>query len=135
MADTWWGPFWWKTDGADICGLYETRGTGSAWDEGQHFRFSAGGKLGRALGHRLLGGWEDRSSACQIVEPNLAAGGPWTTPTDLAKFLTGVQREFEGTSHKILNQRTAQLLAKPGLGGWGLGFRVQGRPDNLCLTH
>ncbi len=71
----------------------------------------------------------------QFVEPNLAAGGLWTTPTDLAKFLIEVQREYKGTSHKLLHQATAKMLAEPGLGGWGLGFRVGGRADNPVLSH
>lgn len=71
----------------------------------------------------------------KFVEPNLAAGGLWTTPTDLAKFLIEVQQEYEGKSHKVLNQSIAQLMAKAGLASWGLGFRVGGKPDNLYITH
>lgn len=71
----------------------------------------------------------------KFVEPNLAAGGLWTTPTDLAKFLIEVQKECEGKSHQVLNQSTAQLMAKAGLGSWGLGFRVGGKPGNLYITH
>jgi hypothetical protein len=59
----------------------------------------------------------------------------WTTPTDLAKFLIEIQRECHGTSHKVLHQRTAQMLAKPGLGSWGLGFKVGGSAANPVLSH
>ena len=84
------------------------------------------------------GYWEDGKTAVppeKFVEPNLAAGGLWTTPTDLAKFLIEIQREYEGTSHKVLQQKTVQMLAKPGLVSWGLGFRAGGRPDNPVLSH
>ena len=84
------------------------------------------------------GYWDDGKSGVpptQFVEPNLAAGGLWSTPTDLAKFLIEMQREYQGTSHKVLHQPTVQLLSKPGLGGWGLGFRVQGGPENSVLRH
>ncbi|HVT30006.1 MAG TPA: serine hydrolase [Lacipirellulaceae bacterium] len=84
------------------------------------------------------GYWEDGKSGippAKFVEPNLAAGGLWSTPTDMAKFLIEVQREYEGRSHKVLHQRTVQLLAKPGLGGWGLGFRVGGSAGNPVLSH
>jgi len=84
------------------------------------------------------GYWEDGKSGippANLVEPNLAAGGLWTTPTDLAKFLIEIQREYKGTSHKLLHQRTVQMLAKPGLGGWGLGFRIGGTPANPVLSH
>jgi CubicO group peptidase (beta-lactamase class C family) len=84
------------------------------------------------------GYWEDGKTGvppARFVEPNLAAGGLWTTPTDLAKFLIEIQREYEGSSHKVLGQRTAQMLARPGLGGWGLGLRVGGSAGNPFLSH
>lgn len=84
------------------------------------------------------GYWEDGKSGIpptNFIEPNLAAGGLWSTPTDLARFLIEVQHEYEGTSHLVLHQQTVQMLATPGLGGWGLGFRVQGSPENPLLSH
>jgi CubicO group peptidase (beta-lactamase class C family) len=84
------------------------------------------------------GYWEDGKTGvppAKFVEPNLAAGGLWTTPTDLAKFLIEMQREYEGRSHKVLHQQTVQMLAKPGLGGWGLGFRVGGSAEDPFLSH
>lgn len=84
------------------------------------------------------GYWEDGKSAippAKFVEPNLAAGGLWTTPTDLAKFLIEFQRECDGTSHKVLHQRTALLMTKPESGGWGLGFRLGGQAGNPYVTH
>jgi CubicO group peptidase (beta-lactamase class C family) len=84
------------------------------------------------------GYWEDGKTGvppAKFVEPNLAAGGLWTTPTDLARFLIELQREYEGTSQKVLHQPTVKMLAQPGLGGWGLGFRVGGSPNNPFLSH
>ena len=84
------------------------------------------------------GYWEDGKTGVtpgKFVEPNLAAGGLWSTPTDLAKFLIELQREYEGRSHKLLHQQTVQMLAKPGLGKSGLGFRVGGTPENPVLSH
>jgi CubicO group peptidase (beta-lactamase class C family) len=84
------------------------------------------------------GYWEDGKTGVtpgKFVEPNLAAGGLWTTPTDLARFLVEIQREYKGTSHKVLHLQTVQMLAKPGLVNWGLGFRVGGSPDNPVLSH
>jgi len=88
--------------------------------------------------HAATGYWEDGKSGIppeKFVEPNLAAGGLWTTPTDMAKFLIEMQREYAGTSQRVLHQRTVQMMAKPGLGGWGLGFRVEGSAENSLLTH
>jgi CubicO group peptidase (beta-lactamase class C family) len=87
--------------------------------------------------------WEDGKTPTppsKFVAPNLAAGGLWTTPTDLAKFLIEVQREHAGTSHKVLSQSTMRLMLAPGLGPgpkrhWGLGLEVGGNPDNLYLRH
>jgi CubicO group peptidase (beta-lactamase class C family) len=87
--------------------------------------------------------WEDGKTPTppsKFVPPNLAAGGLWTTATDLAKFLIEVQREYAGTSHKVLSQATMRLTLTPGLGPapkrhWGLGFEVSGDPDNLYLRH
>jgi len=84
------------------------------------------------------GYWEDGKSAIppeKFVAPNLAAGGLWTTPTDLAKFLIEMQREYEGRSQNLLHQGTVQMLVKPGLGGWGLGFKVSGSSGNPVLSH
>jgi CubicO group peptidase (beta-lactamase class C family) len=82
--------------------------------------------------------WEDGKSGIppeKFVEPNLAAGGLWSTPTDMAKFLMEIQREYGGTSQKLLHQRTVQMMATPGMTGWGLGFRVGGSAANPVLSH
>lgn len=76
----------------------------------------------------------------KFVEPNLAAGGLWTTPTDLAKFLIEVQREYSGTSHKVLSQSTMRLMVSPGSGPtskrrYGLGFEVGGDPGDPYIRH
>ena len=71
----------------------------------------------------------------KFVEPNLAAGGLWSTPTDLAKFLIEVQKEYAGKSHKVLHQKTVQLMTVPRLGTWGLGFMVGGTADNRYISH
>jgi hypothetical protein len=87
--------------------------------------------------------WEDGKTPtppAKFVAPNLAAGGLWTTATDLAKFLIEVQREYAGTSHKVISQSTMRLMLTPGLGPapkrrWGLGFEVGGEPGNLYVRH
>jgi hypothetical protein len=76
----------------------------------------------------------------KFVEPNLAAGGLWTTPTDLAKFLLEIQREYAGTSHRVVHQQTIRTMLIPGIGPaptrrWGLGFEVGGSPDNPYVRH
>jgi len=76
----------------------------------------------------------------KFVSPNLAAGGLWSTPTDLAKLLLEVQREYEGESHKVLHQQAMRLMLSPGMGPassrrWGLGFEVSGSTENPYIRH
>jgi CubicO group peptidase (beta-lactamase class C family) len=76
----------------------------------------------------------------RIVEPNAAAGGLWTTATDYAKFVIELQKEYEGESHSVLNQRMAKMMVTAGMGPsesirWGLGVRVGGTPPHIYFEH
>ena len=42
-----------------------------------------------------------------------AAGGLWTTPSDLAKFIIDIQLSAQGRSNKVLNKETTQLMLTP----------------------
>ena len=75
-----------------------------------------------------------------IVEPNAAAGGLWTTATDYAKFVIELQKEYEGKSHRVLNQKMAKMMVTAGMGPsesirWGLGVRVGGAPPHIYFEH
>lgn len=59
----------------------------------------------------------------------VAAGGLWTTPSDLARLAIEIQRELAGKSHRILSKATAEEMLQPGLGKWGLGFQVGGSTE------
>ena len=76
----------------------------------------------------------------KFVEPNLAGGGLWSTPTDLAKFLIEVQREYDGKSHKVLHQKTARMMLEPNKKlaskrSWALGFEVGGGELDPYIRH
>jgi CubicO group peptidase (beta-lactamase class C family) len=76
----------------------------------------------------------------KFVEPNLAAGGLWSTPTDLARLLLEVQREYDGKSHRVLHQKTIGLMVSPEKGitsprRYGLGFEVGGSPESPYIRH
>jgi CubicO group peptidase (beta-lactamase class C family) len=77
----------------------------------------------------------------KFVEPNLAAGGLWSTPTDLAKLLLEVQREYDGKSHRVLHQQTVRMMVSPDKGlslprRYGLGFEVGGSPEiHISVTR
>lgn len=59
-----------------------------------------------------------------LIYANMAAGGLWTTPTDLAKFALEIQRSVAGESNRVLSQEmTARMLEDPEIGtslGWGV---------------
>jgi CubicO group peptidase (beta-lactamase class C family) len=76
----------------------------------------------------------------KFVEPNLAAGGLWSTPTDLAKLLLEVQCEYDGKSHKVLHQQTIRTMVSADKSiasarRYGLGFEVGGSPENPYIRH
>lgn len=58
--------------------------------------------------------------------PELAAGGLWSTPTDLAHFLIAIRNAVKGTDNRILPQKLATMMIEPGMGDWGVGFSTDG---------
>jgi CubicO group peptidase (beta-lactamase class C family) len=66
-------------------------------------------------GSPLEGGWR--------VNPELAAGGLWTTPSDIARLLIGVSRSVRKES-AFLSPALARELMTRGPGNWGLGVNL-----------
>ena len=71
--------------------------------------------------------------------PRLAAGGLWSTPSDLARFAVEVMLSRDGRSEKILTQnQVREMLTRqitiPG-GGQGLGFWIQGTGRSFVFAH
>jgi CubicO group peptidase (beta-lactamase class C family) len=58
------------------------------------------------------------------VVPEMAAGGLWSTPTDLALAAIELQNEYAGKSHKILSQSMAREMLTRQKDNWGLGFEL-----------
>jgi CubicO group peptidase (beta-lactamase class C family) len=48
-----------------------------------------------------------------VIIPTIAAGGLWTTPTDLAKFIIELQLSYQGKSNKVLSQEMAKRMLTP----------------------
>jgi CubicO group peptidase (beta-lactamase class C family) len=67
--------------------------------------------------------------------PEMAAAGLWTTPSDLARWILGVQEAFAGGSQRVISRETAAAMLTPGLGGWGLGPAIEGAGDSLRFSH
>lgn len=90
-----------------------------------------------ANGKAVIGKWH--------VYPEMAAGGLWTTPSDLAKFAIEIALSKQGKSNRVLTQEMVREMLKPqmprveeiALGNqqhrdrMGLGFFLgdQARPD------
>jgi CubicO group peptidase (beta-lactamase class C family) len=80
----------------------------------------------RADGTELPGGWR--------VVPELAAGGLWSTPTDLAKLLIDISRAYRGESNPLLSRKSARAMFRRQNGGhYGLGGAVNGSSRSLAL--
>ena len=66
------------------------------------------------------------------IYPEMAAGGLWTIPADLARFLIEVQLSLVGRSNLVINRTNTELMLTPVLSDdYGLGFSlfdVNGEP-------
>jgi CubicO group peptidase (beta-lactamase class C family) len=79
-----------------------------------------------ADGRELPGGWR--------VVPELAAGGLWSTPADLAQLLIAIGRAYRGEANGFM-RRTAvvAMLTRQNAGPYGLGGAVAGAGQSLVL--
>jgi CubicO group peptidase (beta-lactamase class C family) len=77
-------------------------------------------------GRELPGGWR--------VVPELAAGGLWSTPDDLAQLLVCLTRAVKGESTLLLSQGTVRsMLVRQPPGIYGLGAAISGEGEALVL--
>ena len=75
--------------------------------------------------------------------PLLAAGGLWTTPSDMARFVIEMMDSYRGTSRRILSRAMAsEMFSKqidipqnPLADAAGLGFQLSGKGRDLCIVH
>lgn len=68
-----------------------------------------------------------------------AAGGLWTTPTDLCNFIIELQKVLKGTPGKVLNAETVNLMLKgverDGMDSVGLGVFLPVFKDTRYFSH
>ncbi|MDI9312342.1 MAG: serine hydrolase [Limnohabitans sp.] len=57
------------------------------------------------LGHEIAGKFP--------ILPEMAAGGVWTTPSDMCKFIIEVQKSLNSKSNKILKQNYTDMMLTP----------------------
>jgi CubicO group peptidase (beta-lactamase class C family) len=67
--------------------------------------------------------------------PELAAAGLWTTPSDLARFVLGVQRNADTQGHALLSPAMAGTMLTPVKNGYALGFGVEGNGPARSFGH
>src|SRR5262249_3711844 len=79
-----------------------------------------------ADGRELAGGWR--------VVPELAAGGLWSTPIDLAKLLIEIVRAYRGEARQVISHAVAvDMLTRQNSGPYGLGGAIAGSGESLVL--
>lgn len=61
------------------------------------------------------------------IYPELAAGGLWTTPTDLAKYIVETQLSFLGKSSKVLSTEMTKVRLTPFDGYSALGVYIHNK--------
>jgi CubicO group peptidase (beta-lactamase class C family) len=67
--------------------------------------------------------------------PEMAGGGLWTTPTDLARFAIEIQRSLRGDANHVLSADMTRQMLVAGTGKHGLGFPIGGSVDNPFFSH
>lgn len=67
--------------------------------------------------------------------PEMAAAGLWTTPSDYARYVLGIQRALRGESGAILSQAMAATMVTPVMNSYALGLAVSGTGDTLRFSH
>jgi CubicO group peptidase (beta-lactamase class C family) len=92
-------------------------------------RWSQAARGHRVGGAPVAGGWH--------VYPEMAAGGLWTTPSDLARFAAAVQRAAAGAPGVILPDELAGELLRPQAPNaqMGLGLLLEGEGSSLRFGH
>jgi CubicO group peptidase (beta-lactamase class C family) len=67
--------------------------------------------------------------------PELAAAGLWTTPSDLARFAIGIQRNADAQGNPLLSPAMASTMLTPVKNAYALGFGVDGKGPALSFGH
>jgi CubicO group peptidase (beta-lactamase class C family) len=67
--------------------------------------------------------------------PELAAGGLWTNPTDLARLLIALSRNIRGEGPRLLSPNATRQMMTPGLASWGLGIELGNTDGSRRFGH
>jgi len=67
--------------------------------------------------------------------PEMAAAGLWTTPSDLALAAIEVQKDYAGTSNRLLSKDMARQMLTHQKNNWGLGVALAAADHPLRFGH
>lgn len=67
--------------------------------------------------------------------PEMAAAGLWTTASDLARFAIELEKSSRGEANHVLSKAMTVQMLTPGMGKWGLGIQIGGKPARPYFTH
>jgi len=76
----------------------------------------------RAAGHHEGRPFVDKA----YLTGETAAGGLWSTPSDLARFLIAMRKAAIGEDESLLPKPLVEAMLTKGKGDWGLGFVIDG---------
>lgn len=69
------------------------------------------------------------------IQPELAAAGLWTTPTELAKWALEITNAWSGRSSKLLSKKMATEMLTVQKPPYGLGVQLQGTDRAFNFSH
>jgi hypothetical protein len=80
-----------------------------------------------ASGRAVPGRWH--------VYPELAAAGLWTTPSDLARYVIGLQQAYSGRSNPVISEKMTREMLTIQKADDGLGVFIAGEGATRRFTH
>ncbi len=69
------------------------------------------------------------------IHPEMAAGGLWTTPTDLAKWALEITNAWRGRESKLFSKSIATEMLTVQKAPYGLGVELAGTGESLEFSH
>lgn len=69
------------------------------------------------------------------IYPELAPAGLWTTPSDLAKYVIGIQETLSGKFKRVLSAATARAMLMPAYNQQAIGLIVGGSTARKYFNH
>jgi CubicO group peptidase (beta-lactamase class C family) len=69
------------------------------------------------------------------IYPEMAAGGLWTTASDLARFLIELQLSLRGESNRVLTRENAELMVTEVMRDYSFGLNLWNRDGEHYFGH